>query len=230
MELNMSNEVVKKYDLRDRVYNKLKEAIKEGNFEHSYVFMEVGLANKMGVSRTPVREALAMLVRDGVLVQKTKGFTFPSFSSDEICQILEVRELLEPFAIREIVEKNSLDDMRDLILRLRSELVSCGASELYISSHSNIRGEIFSKLKNKFLMDAIYKYEDSIHYLRIMTLRDPDVRRNSYSLMCSLLEALEKMDAHLSQEIVINQIKTSKHAYLSKINQISNMRKDANHE
>src|ERR1700678_3968364 len=87
--------------LRDRVYNLLRKALREGAIRPNQHLGEEALAKELHVSRTPVREALALLMRDGLLVGTGKGLMLPELSIDDIHQIYEIRKLLEPAGMKE---------------------------------------------------------------------------------------------------------------------------------
>ena len=82
-----------------RAYNWIKYAIESGELEMGEPLPENYLAEKIGVSRTPVREALRFLEQDGfVTIVPTKGAFVSEISLEDVKEIYDIRKLLEPFA------------------------------------------------------------------------------------------------------------------------------------
>jgi GntR family transcriptional regulator of vanillate catabolism len=85
---------------------RLRNRILAGEFPAGFHLQEVPLGEKMGVSRTPIREALAMLAKEGLLEPGPKrGYKIRTFSVDEILQAYDVRATLEGMACRLLAER-----------------------------------------------------------------------------------------------------------------------------
>ena len=85
--------------LRDVVFENLREAILEGKLEPGQRIMEVQLAEQLGVSRTPVREAIRKLELEGLVVMlPRKGAYVADMSLKDIIDVLEIRSSLEGLA------------------------------------------------------------------------------------------------------------------------------------
>ena len=90
--------------LGDRVYATLRDYLRAGRLATGHPLQEASLAAQLGVSRTPVREALARLASEGLVVAEGRSFTVPSLSDGDIEDIYALRFLLEPQALRLIAE------------------------------------------------------------------------------------------------------------------------------
>lgn len=85
----------------DRAYRLLRQRILEFELQPNEVIGEVETAALVGVSRTPLREALARLLADGLLVQEgARGVAVASISADDVRQLTELREALDTQAAR----------------------------------------------------------------------------------------------------------------------------------
>src|SRR5574341_796502 len=102
--------------LGDRVYATLREYLRARRMPRGEPLQEAALAARLGVSRTPVREALARLASDGLVVAEGRSFTVPSLTLADIEDIYALRYLLEPEALREIAaskpERKALAPLR----------------------------------------------------------------------------------------------------------------------
>src|SRR3989304_10487361 len=86
--------------LGDRVYATLRGYLRAGRLMKGQVLQEAVLAAQLGVSRTPVREALARLASEGLVVAEGRSFTVPALEEGDIEDIYALRFLLEPEALR----------------------------------------------------------------------------------------------------------------------------------
>lgn len=94
--------------LSDRVYEQIRDAIIAGRIPPSQRIVQDEIASKIRVSRTPVREALFRLEREGILQKSERNaFYTRSLSADEAKQIFQAREAVEGFAARLLAKERS---------------------------------------------------------------------------------------------------------------------------
>ncbi len=85
--------------LRDVVFNTLREAILKGELKPGERLMELQLASKLGVSRTPIREAIRMLEQEGLAItMPRKGAEVAKMTLKDMEDVLEIREALDELA------------------------------------------------------------------------------------------------------------------------------------
>jgi len=201
----MMSQVVRVPDLRQQVYLGLRENIRIGHYPPETRFLEHSVAAEFGVSRTPAREALALLLQDGLIVQEGRGFRFPSYTADEIMDVFEVRLRLEPFAARRAVERSTKGELSELAATIRGELSAHGADESYVQVNRRIRDALFQLARNPRLFNTIQSHEDYTRYIRTHTLNDAETRAISVAGTYRLAEAIEAKDAE-SAEIAMAQL------------------------
>ena len=86
--------------LRDVVFNTLRNAILRGDLKPGERLMEMHLANKLGVSRTPIREAIRMLEQEGLAVTiPRKGAQVAKMTEKDLQDVLEIRDSLDELAV-----------------------------------------------------------------------------------------------------------------------------------
>jgi len=101
--------------IRKRVYENLKSAILSGLFDPEERLTEEHLAERLGVSRTPVREALYKLESEGLVHPlETRGFVVGGGSREEMVELFEIRVALEGYTLRIISEKITEEVLRKL--------------------------------------------------------------------------------------------------------------------
>lgn len=207
--------------LGDRVYTTLRQYLRAGRIPHGQPLQEAALAAQLGVSRTPVREALARLASEGLVVAEGRSFTVPNLSLRDVEEIYALRFLLEPEALREVAA--SKPDRRTLA-RLREDLEGmakaheAGDGAAFMDANYRYRDAWTDLVPNKRLVRAIHMYADHVRYLRAFTLDDPAVRAVVLKGLKRLAAAIaagdgdaaaEAMRAHLenAQQILIDKIR-----------------------
>lgn len=125
----------------------LRDMITRGEFAAGFHLQENPLAERLGVSRTPIREALTMLSKEGLLEPGPKrGYKIRSFSIEEIVDAYEMRATLEGAACRLLAERGLEED---LVRRVR-ELLDFGDQMLERGIFTSIEQAPWSDMNNKF--------------------------------------------------------------------------------
>jgi DNA-binding GntR family transcriptional regulator len=183
--------------LSDRVYSTLREHLRAGRIPAGQPLQEGVLAAQLGVSRTPVREALARLASEGLVVADGRSFTFPSLSDADIEDIYALRFLLEPEALRLVAaakpDRKALAPMK-LALEDMSEAHEAGDGAAFMEANYRYRDAWTALVPNKRLVRAISLYADHVRYLRAFTLDNPAVRLVVLKGLKQLLAALSAGD------------------------------------
>lgn len=117
-------------------YLRLQEAIREGVVRHGPLYSENELAETLGMSRTPVREAVIALTREGLLeVSAQRGFSVKALSAQEQAEVFDLRGLLETYVVRRLAEhtpENAVADLRAVLDRQRRIAGSGTRSEFLV--------------------------------------------------------------------------------------------------
>ena len=101
--------------LRNVVFNTLRDAILRGDLQPGERLMEIHLAKKLGVSRTPVREAISMLEQEGLAVTyPRRGAQVAKMTVKDLDDVLEIREVLDTLAASLACRNMNSDDINNL--------------------------------------------------------------------------------------------------------------------
>ena len=115
MDYNLKVTMNEYLPLRDVVFNTLRQAILKGELEPGERLMEIQLAERLGVSRTPIREAIRKLELEGlVLMIPRKGAEVAKISARSLRDVLEVRRALEELAIELACQRMSEEEVGNL--------------------------------------------------------------------------------------------------------------------
>ena len=164
--------------LGERVYATLRDYLRAGRIRAGQPLQEGVLAARLGVSRTPVREALARLASEGLVVADGRSFALPSLSVGDIDDIYALRFLLEPEALRLVaVSRPDRKALAPLRAALEDMAVANEAADgaAFMEANYRFRDAWTALVPNKRLVRAIQLYADHVRYLRAFTLDTPAV-------------------------------------------------------
>ena len=182
--------------LREQIYDRLRTGMRHGGVGQQSTATERELAEELGVSRTPIREALALLIHDGLVVPTTKGFTLAAMTADDLSEIIELRHLLEPFAAASAIEHLSKADLRLLREAVDEQVAAdkAGDSGAFSDANRTFRAIWTSRIANARIREVIARYDDHIAAIREITLSDADNRAIVIAGLRKILEAFENED------------------------------------
>ena len=97
------------------VYEEIRRAIVEGRIRPNERLIETELAERLDVSRTPIRESMQRLAADGLVISRRRGWVVREHSPQEIQDIYEVRAALEGYAARLAAERATDEEIADIV-------------------------------------------------------------------------------------------------------------------
>jgi DNA-binding GntR family transcriptional regulator len=200
--------------VREMAYEFLKSSVLSGHFNPGERLTEEHLAKKLGVSRTPVREALHKLESEGLIKPlETRGFIVSRDSKDEVEELFELRAILEGYALRIISERISEEDLKqlgrliagaeDALRRKRMEEVFKWNTKF----HDMLHGIVVDKKRLHRLLVNIRKYV--LRYRRD-TLQYPDGGKRAVDGHRKILLALRLKDPDLCERMMREHIQEAK--------------------
>jgi DNA-binding GntR family transcriptional regulator len=197
MKLNQSHR-----NLKEAVYQRLKESIVRGKLSPGSKLVETQISQQLGVSRTPLREAINRLERDGfVEIFPRRGAFVKKHSLQEILENLELREVLEGLAGRlaaRHAKPEILRKMKGCFLGF-----SPGNVERFIESysHRNVRFHnlIVQACQNRKLISIIRNLYDQMDMVRLHTIALPGRARKSLAEHRAILQFVVKRQGDLAE-------------------------------
>ncbi len=165
--------------LGEQVYNALRAQLRDGAIRAGAALQEVSLAEQLGVSRTPVREAMARLASEGLLAADQRSFTVPALTRADVDDIYEVRFLVEPAALRRIAPLTADPARRAPIDAALADAVAAnraGDSNAFREANVRYRAAWLALLPNARLVRVVELYADHLQHIRALTLDDAAVR------------------------------------------------------
>lgn len=189
-------------DLRSQIYERLRLAIRGGEYAPGTRLMENDVAKDLGVSRTPAREALALLTQDGLLVHEGRRFKVPVFDERQIIEVFEIRQRLEPYAVRLACERATALELKALRALADGALSKPASVQEYLAVNLKLRQALFPLGKNKRLEEAIHLYDELVHYVRVKTLSVETNRQLSVKGWKKLIAAVTTRKAEIAEEVM----------------------------
>ena len=149
--------------LQNQAYERIKALLINGQLEFDEVYSANHFAEILGVSRTPIREALLQLTAEGFFVSlRGRGFKIKEFSEKEIRDFFEARKMIEAYVIEKLVDEVSEADLKPLDDSL----------EQMINGHKNSGTHNFLEADKSFHMNLIHRYENSLLESIMGNIRD----------------------------------------------------------
>jgi DNA-binding GntR family transcriptional regulator len=188
--------VVQVERLRDQVYQLIRDDLKSGVFAPGQRLVEVELAEKYGVSRTPVREALFQLTRGGFLDSTERGYTAPSYSKKDVAERLEVKRLLMGRVAEHVARAASALQIRRLARIYEQEKAAHAAGNVdkFNEANHTFRLEYCGICGNQLLGRSLMMIEDQFEIARGRIHQVEDNRRLTLEHDARLLAAIEAHD------------------------------------
>ena len=202
--------------IRDIVYDYLKKAICRGDLSDGERVAEEDLANRLKVSRTPIREALRKLEVEGLVKHyPRRGVLVKHFSRQEYLEIYQIRLVLEQIAVPYIVANITKSELEQLWNIYESSQLWIENRQLQkIFECEDEFNEIIVKacISSRIgpLLEAQYIY---LHRLRKETHQISNRRKEAWEQHLEIIQALERRDINLTREVFLNHTKASMQAF-----------------
>ncbi len=149
--------------LQNLAYERIKSLLINGQLEFDEVYSANHFAEILGVSRTPIREALLQLTIEGFFVSlRGRGFKIKEFSEKEIQDFFEARKMIEAYVIEQLVDEVSAEDLKPLDDSLAQ----------MINDHKETGTYGFLEADKSFHMNLIRRYENSLLESIMGNIRD----------------------------------------------------------
>ena len=201
--------------LRDVVFHTLRQAILKGDLKPGERLMEIQLAKKLGVSRTPIREAIRKLELEGlVLMIPRKGAEVAEITEKNLRDVLEVRGALEKLAVQlacDQITKAQIHELREAAGAFREALTSGNVTEL-AEADEHFHDLINLATGNQKLIQLLNNLREQMYRYRMEYLKNEAVYPQLLSEHDSLIRAIEKRQREQAAEIVCRHIENQAEA------------------
>ena len=163
--------------LRDVVFNTLRKAILRGELKPGERLMEIQLANKLGVSRTPIREAIRKLELEGlVLMIPRKGAEVAQITEKNMQDVLEVRKALEELSVQLVCERITPEQVEEMTMAAEDfrKVLKSGDVTKIAEADVKFHDIIFAATNNQRLITLLNNLREQMYWFRVEYLKQKE--------------------------------------------------------
>ena len=163
--------------LRDVVFNTLRKAILRGELKPGERLMEIQLANKLGVSRTPIREAIRKLELEGlVLMIPRKGAEVAQITEKNMQDVLEVRKALEELSVQLACERITAEQVEEMKMAAEDfrKVLKSGNVTKIAEADVKFHDIIFAATNNQRLITLLNNLREQMYRFRVEYLKQKE--------------------------------------------------------
>lgn len=199
--------------LRDVVFQTLRQAILKGELEPGERLMEIHLAQKLGVSRTPVREAIRKLELEGLVIMiPRKGAIVADITLSDLEDVLEVRLALEELAVRQACRNYSEEQMHRLKKASDDfKRILYGTDVIaYAEADEEFHAVIYEMTGNRKLVQILNNLREQMYRYRMEYLKDKLSHAQLVLEHEKIVHALEERNEVKAVEVMVLHVERQK--------------------
>lgn len=196
--------------LKDAAYGQIKNLLTSGRMEHERLYSAQYFADMLGVSRTPIREALLQLASEGFLVcLDVRGFKIKEFTAKEIGDVFDTRTLIETHVLQRFAADPNAEDLRCLEQSLKT-MTACAAqgdAHGFLEADREFHMVPARRLGNLHLLTIMENIRNHVSVFGLKALARPgryaEVIREHTAIVSALRQkdrkkAVQALDQHLT--------------------------------
>lgn len=194
--------------LGNSAYSELRQRIVNGDLRAGERLREVELAALLGVSRTPVREAIKRLESEGFAAYvSSRGAIVAELTAEQAIELYAMREVLEGAAAR-FASQHALPaeiQLLEDLLAMQKDLE--GGAEEQSKHNRSFHQSIYRMAHNRYLLDILTKSQDYMVLLRQTTYNAPGRNETAYHEHTAIVDAIKARDSDRAEEAARRHIR-----------------------
>ena len=206
--------------LRDVVFNTLRKAILKGELKPGERLMEIALAERLGVSRTPVREAMRKLELEGLVVMiPRRGAQVANITEKDLNDVLEVRMALENLSIENACARMTEEQLDELWKAARNFEDTMAEGNLVRLAEADVAFHeiIYKASDNKRLIQVLNNMREQIYRYRVEYLKEGETRDLLVKEHEELTRAIKERDVERAKQLSFQHIENQRMAIMRSI-------------
>lgn len=194
----------------------IRQGIVRGTFRLGESLPEVKLSTAMGISKTPIREALAALNLQGLvqIIPQRGAFVF-SLSEEDVIQLCRFRLILETAAMDQALDQNAaalLDELGDIVIKM-SKAREADAFEQYLELDADFHDAFFKHCGNSYLRGGYQKVSDIVSTMRTHLSKRPERTAKSFYEHEAITTLLSEGKVKSAKNVLKRQITRGERSY-----------------
>ena len=189
--------------LREAVCETLRDAIRKGILEPGERLMEVQLAEELGISRTPVREAIRKLEQEGYVIMMPRRGTYVSdISTNDVKEIFEIRSALESLAAglaARRIEPEELETLQNLLMEIEGYIAKNDIEKI-VETDIKFHGLLYKVSRNERLVNIISNLKEQLARFRTLSMSYPGRLQETLEEHSEMVEAIANGDVSAARD------------------------------
>jgi len=206
--------------LRDVVFRTLRQAILTGEMKPGERLLEIHLANKLGVSRTPIREAIRMLELEGLVIMvPRRGAQVAQITEKSMSDVLEVRCALDVLAVELACERITAEAVEELREACRAFEKATATRDVHVIAKADVAFHdiIFKAAGNPRLTQMINNLAEQMYRYRFEYIKDESQHQMLIREHCLICESIEKRDVEAAKDAIRKHIENQENSIIRQI-------------
>lgn len=203
--------------LREVVCETLREAIRSGVLQPGERLMEIQLAEELGVSRTPVREAIRKLELEGyVIMLPRRGTYVANLSIKDINEVFEIRTALDVLATglaAERITEEELEQLERLLVQI-GEYIEQNDMEKIVEIDTQFHDLLYRASRNDRLVGIINNLREQLTRFRSISMSYPGRLKKTLEEHSRMVEAIAQRNVKLAQKLAVEHMENSEQTLL----------------
>lgn len=202
--------------LQIQAYEYIKGRILDGTLTFNRVYSETGLAQEIGISRTPVRDAIHLLYQEGLVdIIPSKGFSLHKLTEQDVMETYEIRSAIEGYCARKLALERSSKPAGKLLLELRASMEKLQAIfkmdpdvELFADEDQNFHYLLVSHSGNEAFSDIFSQYMYRIKKLACYSLTKEGRMEQALEEHREIFDAINRGDGQGAYDATLRHMRT----------------------
>ena len=202
--------------LADQVYTRLENDILTGKLARGEIFTEMKLCEQLGVSRTPVREALSMLSHEHLVKEIGKGIKILGITKEDLADIMEIRIRIEGLAAEKCAKNITDDELEKLkeAIELQEFYLSKKDSERIKAMDSEFHALVYEYSGSTILLDTLEPLHSKVRRYRKAAIESDTRAEQSVLEHKKIYNAIKTRDIKLAGKLMKEHVVNAKKAIL----------------
>ncbi len=202
----------KTVSLADQIFEQLEHEILTGVYSRGEIFTEISLSEKLGVSRTPIREAIRRLEQERIVELTSKGASVIGISEKDIRDMYEIRVRTEGLAAKMAAENITEQGKKELldIVELQEFYTEKGDADNIKNMDSKFHETLYKLSGSTVLFDTLYPLHKKVMKYRKASVQNSNRAKNSSSEHREICNAIISGNTVLAEELTVKHIKNAR--------------------
>ena len=206
--------------LRDVVFNTLRQAILTGELKPGERLMEIHLANKLGVSRTPIREAIRKLELEGLVTMiPRRGAEVAQITEKSMNDVLEVRRAMDALCVELACDRITPEELQNLKKACDTFEAAVKTDDIKQIAQADValHDIIVQATGNQRLIQLVNNLSEQMYRYRVEYLKEEQTRNLLVSEHEELVKAIREGDVQKAQDISFHHLENQRKAIIRTI-------------